>query len=92
MAIVQRTLDPTNPPKLTEETKARLDAMTDAERTANSLADPDTRALTDRFRLSSLISPDVNDLNTIGSRAPIATSSIGGTVGISTSEAISFST
>jgi len=47
MAIVRFTLDPNNPPKLSDETKARLDAMTDEELTANALADPDNPPLTD---------------------------------------------
>jgi putative transcriptional regulator len=46
MAIVSYTLDPANPPKLSEETKARLDAMTEEELTANALSDPDNPPLT----------------------------------------------
>jgi putative transcriptional regulator len=40
-------LDPSNPPKLSEETKARLDAMTPAEIEANAEADPDNPPITD---------------------------------------------
>lgn len=47
MAVVKLTLDPVNPPKLSEATKARLDAMTDEERSANALSDPDNPPLTD---------------------------------------------
>ncbi len=47
MAIVRRTLDPANPPRMTPEEIARIDAMTDEERTANALADPDNPPLTD---------------------------------------------
>jgi putative transcriptional regulator len=40
-------LDPKNPPKLSEEEKARLDAMTDEEITAAAESDPDNPPLTD---------------------------------------------
>ncbi len=41
MPIVRYFLDPNNPPTMSEETKARLDAMTDEELTRNALEDPD---------------------------------------------------
>lgn len=47
MAIVRFTLDPNNPPKLTEEERARLDAMTDEEITAAAESDPDNPPLTE---------------------------------------------
>lgn len=47
MAIVRYKLDPKNPPTLTPEQQARLDAMTDEEITAAALSDPDNPPLTD---------------------------------------------
>ena len=47
MAIVSFTLDPANPPKMSAETRARLEAMTDAEITAAAESDPDNPPLTD---------------------------------------------
>ena len=47
MAIVRVTLDPNNPPRLTPEQKARLDAMTDEEIEANAASDPDNPPWTD---------------------------------------------
>lgn len=44
--LVRFTLDPANPPKLTAEEIARLDAMTDAEITAAAESDPDNPPLT----------------------------------------------
>ena len=41
------TLDPANPPKLSETEKRRLDSMTDAEITAAAESDPDNPPLTD---------------------------------------------
>jgi putative transcriptional regulator len=41
------TLDPNNPPRMSPEALARLDAMTDAEITAAALSDPDNPPLTD---------------------------------------------
>ena len=46
MAIVKATLDRTNPPRLTEATKARLDRLTDEDLMANALADADNPPLT----------------------------------------------
>lgn len=40
-------LDPKNPPQLTPEQMARLDAMTDEEREQNALDDPDNPPSTD---------------------------------------------
>ena len=40
-------LDPNNPPKLSKEERARLDAMTDEEITAAAESDPDNPPLTD---------------------------------------------
>jgi putative transcriptional regulator len=47
MAIVRFTLDPNNPPKLTEAQRARLDALTDEEITAAALSDPDNPPFTE---------------------------------------------
>jgi putative transcriptional regulator len=47
MTSVRFTLDPNNPPKLTEEQRARLDALTDEEITAAALSDPDNPPLTE---------------------------------------------
>ena len=47
MAIVRRTLDLKNPPKLSAATKARLDAMTDEQITAAAESDLDNPPLTD---------------------------------------------
>jgi putative transcriptional regulator len=47
MAIVKARLDRRHPPRLSEETKARLDGMTDEELTANALSDPANPPLTD---------------------------------------------
>lgn len=41
------TLDPANPPRLSEAEKTRLDSMTDAEITAAAESDPDNPPLTD---------------------------------------------
>jgi putative transcriptional regulator len=41
------TLDPNNPPRISAEALARLDAMTDAEITAAALSDPDNPPLTE---------------------------------------------
>lgn len=58
MATVKFTLDPANPPELTPQEKARLDAMTDAEISAAALSDSDNPPLTDdeirRFRAARL--------------------------------------
>lgn len=45
--IVRYVLDPANPPRISPETEARLDAMTDEELTANALSDPDNPPLTE---------------------------------------------
>lgn len=41
MAIVEYVLDPANPPRLTGEERARLDAMSEEEIEANAASDPD---------------------------------------------------
>ncbi len=41
MAIVRYRLDPANPPRMNDEAKARLDAMTDEDLMRNALEDPD---------------------------------------------------
>ena len=54
MPIVRYVLDPANPPRMSEETRARLDALTDEQITAAAESDPDNPPLTDaelaRFR------------------------------------------
>ena len=47
MAKTEFTLDPARPPKLSEKTRARLDAMTDAEITRAAGDDPENPPLTD---------------------------------------------
>jgi putative transcriptional regulator len=47
MALVRYRLDPNNPPRLTPEQEARLDAMTDEELTRAAESDPDNPPLTD---------------------------------------------
>ena len=47
MTVVRARLDPKKPPRLSEETKARLDALTDEEITAAALSDPDNPPLTE---------------------------------------------
>ncbi|WP_395683097.1 helix-turn-helix domain-containing protein [Inquilinus sp.] len=47
MAIVKFTLDPDNPPELTAEQKALLDALTDEEIEANAASDLDNPPMTD---------------------------------------------
>lgn len=58
MPYVRFKLDPNNPPRMTPEEQARLDAMTDEEITAAALSDPDNPPLTDdeieRFRAARL--------------------------------------
>lgn len=46
MAIVKAVLDPENPPRLSEETRARLDRMSDEQLTANAESDADNPPLT----------------------------------------------
>lgn len=46
MATVRRRLDPANPPHLSAETKARLDAMTPEQIEHNAAADPDNPPMT----------------------------------------------
>lgn len=41
MALIKFVLDPDNPPQLTPEQQARLDAMTEEEIEANAASDPD---------------------------------------------------
>jgi putative transcriptional regulator len=48
MAIVRYILAPANPPTMSHETKARLEAMTDEEITAAAESDPDNPPLTDQ--------------------------------------------
>ena len=43
---VKAVLHPKNPPRLSEETRARLDRMSDEELTANAESDPDNPPLT----------------------------------------------
>ena len=45
--LVRYKLDPKNPPRLSEETKRRLDAMTEEEIEANAAADPDNPPMTE---------------------------------------------
>jgi putative transcriptional regulator len=45
--MVRFTLDPNNPPRMSPEALARLDAMTDAEITAAAESDPDNPPLTE---------------------------------------------
>jgi putative transcriptional regulator len=47
MPIVKFTLDPSNPPTLTAQELARLDAMTEAEIEAGAESDPDNPPITD---------------------------------------------
>ena len=47
MATVRMKLDLKNPPRLSAETEARLDRMTDEELTANALADADNPPLSE---------------------------------------------
>jgi len=46
--VVTARLDRKNLPRMSAATKARLDRMTDAELTANALADPDNPPLTEK--------------------------------------------
>lgn len=48
MAIVKAKLDLKRPHRLSDGTKARLDRLSDAQLTANALADPDNPPLTKR--------------------------------------------
>lgn len=45
MATIKMKVDPKKPPRLSIQTKARLDRMTDQELTANALADADNPPL-----------------------------------------------
>jgi putative transcriptional regulator len=47
MGIVRFKLDPANPPRLTAEQKARLEAMTEGEIERNAREDPDNPPFTD---------------------------------------------
>jgi putative transcriptional regulator len=47
MVIVKAELDSNNPPRLSPETKARLDQLSDDELTHNAEADPDNPPLTE---------------------------------------------
>lgn len=59
MATVRFRLDPTNPPTMSAEDFARLDAMTEEEIEANAMSDPDNPPFTDeeldRMRAIGLI-------------------------------------
>ena len=59
MATVKFTLDPNNPPRLTPEEEARLDAMTDEEITRAAEADPDNPPLTEEELARGLFARDV---------------------------------
>jgi putative transcriptional regulator len=48
MTIVKAKLDRKNPPRLSKETRARIDRLSDEQLTANALADRDNPPLTDR--------------------------------------------
>jgi putative transcriptional regulator len=69
MAIIRFTLDPNNPPKLTEAQRARLDAMTDEEITAAALSDPDNPPLTEE---EFQIFDDVNFLRGVRERTGLS--------------------
>lgn len=45
--MIRFVLDPNNPPRLSKETRARLDALTDAEITAAAESEPDNPPLTE---------------------------------------------
>jgi putative transcriptional regulator len=47
MNMVRKTYDPHNPPKVTDDQRARLSAMTDVEVEAAAESDPDNRPMTD---------------------------------------------
>ena len=47
MTIVRYVLDPENPPRMSPETRARLDALTDEQITAAAESDPENPPLTD---------------------------------------------
>jgi putative transcriptional regulator len=47
MPTVRYTFDPANPPELTEQQRARLDAQNEEQIEANALNDPDNQPLTD---------------------------------------------
>lgn len=47
MATVRSKLDPKRPPLLSEDTRRRLDRLTDEQLTANALSDPDNPPLTE---------------------------------------------
>ncbi|WP_372786329.1 helix-turn-helix domain-containing protein [Phenylobacterium sp.] len=69
MAIVRFTLDPKNPPKLTDAQRARLDALTDEEITAAALSDPDNPPLTE---VELQIFDDVNFLREVRERTGLS--------------------
>lgn len=48
MAVVRAKLDRRKPPRLSNETKARLDRLSDAQLTANARGDADNPPLTDK--------------------------------------------
>jgi putative transcriptional regulator len=48
MAIMKKKLDRKSPPRLSSKTKTLLDRLSDDERTAAALADPDNPPLTER--------------------------------------------
>lgn len=47
MAIIRYTLDPANPYRMSDEARARLEALTDEEITAAAESDPDNPPLTE---------------------------------------------
>ncbi len=69
MPFVRFTLDPNNPPRLTAEERARLDAMTDEEITAAAESDPDNPPLTEaEFQIFA----DVNFLRRVRERTGLS--------------------
>ncbi|HEX8166720.1 MAG TPA: helix-turn-helix domain-containing protein [Beijerinckiaceae bacterium] len=59
MGTVRFTLDPKNPPRLTRDEEARLDAMTDEEITRAAESDPDNPPLTEEEMARGLFARDV---------------------------------
>ena len=62
MATVRYKFDPANPPKLTAEQRARLDALTADEIEANALCDSDYPPLTDAELASAYRPGDIRGL------------------------------
>ena len=59
MAAVKFTLDPNNPPRLTPEQEARLDAMTEEEIEAIAASDPDNPPSTEEELARGVFARDV---------------------------------